>query len=38
MQEAIPNAILKVIPEADHGVPFKDPALFLSYIKDFLST
>lgn len=35
MQEAIPNAQLKVIPESDHAVPFKEPELFTSYIADF---
>lgn len=36
MAEAIPNAQLKVISEEDHGVPFKKPELFTSYIIDFL--
>ncbi len=37
MEETIPNAVLKVIPEADHAIPFKDPKLFTLYIKDFLN-
>ncbi len=36
MQESITTAVLKVIPEEDHGVPFKHPKIFMSYIKDFL--
>lgn len=36
MEEVIPKAKLKVIPEEDHGVAFKNPNLFTSYIVDFL--
>ncbi len=36
MEETIPKAILKVIPEEDHGVSFNNPNLFTSYIVDFL--
>ena len=36
MAEVIPKGQLKVIPEEDHGVPFKNPNLFTSYIVDFL--
>ena len=38
MQEVIPSATLKVIPEADHGVPFKQPDIFSSYVEGFLKT
>ena len=38
MQEVIPNATLKVIPEADHGVPFKQSDIFASYVEGFLKT
>jgi len=36
MHQSIPNASLKVISEADHGVPFKQPALFASFVTKFL--
>lgn len=36
MQEVIPNATLKVIPEADHGVPFKQTNVFAKYLDNFL--
>ncbi len=36
MQEVIAGAILKVIPEVDHGVPFKEPAVFSGYVEQFL--
>lgn len=36
MEEVIPKAVLKIIPEEDHGVPFKKPDIFASYIGDFL--
>lgn len=36
MQEVIPRATLKVIPEADHGVPFKQARVFAQYAGTFL--
>lgn len=36
MQQAIPNATIKVIPESDHSVPFKQPDIFASYVVAFL--
>ncbi len=36
MQEIIPGAQLKVIPKADHGVPFKKPKLFSAYVDRFI--
>lgn len=38
MGEVIPKAQLTVIPQEDHGVVFKKPELFTSYIADFLRT
>lgn len=38
MVEVIPAATLKIIPEQDHGVPFKQAKLFFSYIEDFMHT
>lgn len=37
MEESIPGARLKVIPESDHAVPFKQPEIFASYVTEFLS-
>lgn len=36
MQEVIPRAELKLIPEADHGVPFKNPDVFVPYVSAFI--
>ncbi|MEK7060688.1 MAG: alpha/beta hydrolase [Patescibacteria group bacterium] len=36
MAEVLPTATVKVIPEADHGVPFKEPQVFVSYVQKFL--
>jgi pimeloyl-ACP methyl ester carboxylesterase len=36
MSETISGAELKIIPQEGHAVPFKQPGLFTSYIKDFL--
>lgn len=36
MQECIHGAVLKIIPEMDHGVPFKEPQIFAGYIEQFL--
>lgn len=36
MQEVISGAVLKIIPEADHGVPFKEPDVFAGYVTQFL--
>ena len=36
MAEVMPTATVKIIPEADHGVPFKEPQVFVSYVKAFL--
>lgn len=38
MVEVIPAATLKIIPEQDHGVPFKQAELFFTYIEDFIHT
>ncbi|MBI3386018.1 alpha/beta hydrolase [Candidatus Gottesmanbacteria bacterium] len=38
MQEVIPGAELKVIPEADHGIPFKQPDVFASYVDRFIKS
>lgn len=38
MCDVIPTATLKVIPEVDHGVPFKEPDVFSTYVKEFLNT
>lgn len=37
MEEVIPRAQLKVIPEADHGAPYKLPEIFVSYVDVFLN-
>lgn len=36
MAEVIPTAKVHVIAEADHGVPFKKPEAFVSYVQTFL--
>jgi pimeloyl-ACP methyl ester carboxylesterase len=36
MQEVIAGAILNIIPEVDHGVPFKEPEVFAGYVLRFL--
>jgi len=36
MQEVIFGATLKIIPETDHGVPFKEPEIFTQYVERFL--
>ncbi len=36
MHQVIAGSELIVIPEADHGVPFKQPEVFASYVKRFL--
>ena len=36
MREVVPDAELKIIPEADHGVSFKQPEIFVQYIDQFL--
>lgn len=36
MRQVIAGSELVVIPEADHGVPFKQPEVFTSYIERFL--
>lgn len=38
MQEVISGAVLKIIPETDHGVPFKEPEIFAGYVTQFLHT
>lgn len=36
MCEVIAGSRIKIIPEADHGVPFKEPEKFTRYLEDFL--
>jgi len=36
MHQVIAGSELIVIPQADHGVPFKQPEVFASYVKRFL--
>lgn len=36
MEERIPGAKLVVIPHTDHGVPFKNPVVFVDYVEQFL--
>ncbi len=38
MHQVIAGSELIVIPEADHGVPFKQPEVFASYVERFLKT
>lgn len=37
MAEVIPTARTKVVAEADHGIPFKNPDVFVSYVRVFLN-
>ncbi len=37
MHQVIAGSELIVIPEADHGVPYKQPEVFASYVKRFIS-
>lgn len=36
MQEVLSQATLSIIPEQDHGVPFKKPDIFAGYVIEFL--
>lgn len=36
MQDIMTQSTLKVIPEVDHGVPFKEPEIFAGYVEQFL--
>jgi len=36
MTGVIPHAKLSIIPDTDHGVPFRQAELFVSYVKQFL--
>lgn len=36
IHEVIPRSELKVIPQADHGVPFKEAPVFASYVDRFV--
>lgn len=38
MARIIPKAQLVVVPEADHGLPFKQPVIFWANIKSFLQS
>lgn len=38
MKDVIPQASLKVIPETDHGLPFKEPKIFARYVDTFLKS
>ncbi len=38
MKRVMPQSELIVIPEADHGVPFKEPQVFLQYITRFIAS
>lgn len=38
MHQVIAGSELIVIPEADHGVPFKQPEVFASYVKRFIKS
>lgn len=37
MQQVISSATLTIIPSGDHGVPFKQPELFIKSCQDFLN-
>lgn len=37
MHEVIPHAQLVILPEADHGVPFKQPEAFAGYVNRFIN-
>lgn len=36
MADVILGSTLKIIPEVDHGVPFKEPTVFAQYVEHFL--
>lgn len=36
MQEVVSGSVLTIIPEADHGVPFKEPEIFAGYADSFI--
>lgn len=36
MHKEIKRSKLVIIPNRDHGVPFRDPGLFVSYVEEFL--
>ena len=38
MKEVMMGAHLTIIPEVDHGVPFKEPVIFSGYVEQFLKT
>ena len=38
MKRVIPQAELVIIPEADHGVPLKEPQVFLQYVTRFIAS
>lgn len=38
MKHVIPQAELVIIPEADHGVPFKEPQIFVQYVDRFIAS
>ncbi len=38
MKEVLHNATLHIIPETDHGVPFKHPDVFANYVDTFLQS
>lgn len=38
MKEVMPHAQLRIIPEVDHGIPYKDPEKFAKYVDKFLTS
>lgn len=38
MRDVIPHCQLYIIPESDHGVPYKNPELFVNKMEEFLQT
>jgi pimeloyl-ACP methyl ester carboxylesterase len=36
MKEVLMNATLHIVPEADHGIPFKQPEIFARYVDTFI--
>ncbi len=38
MKDVIPQSQIVVLPEADHGAPFKEPRIFASYVDRFLNS
>ncbi|MEK7543814.1 MAG: alpha/beta hydrolase [Patescibacteria group bacterium] len=38
MHRLIAGSALVIIPEVDHGVPFKEPEIFASYVKRYINT